>query len=95
MKEKRTLIEYIFRYKQFLVVVTSILVLFGIVALIQMPRDEFPEFTIRQGLIIGVYPGATSLQVEERLTKKVENYLFQYEEVDKEKTYSISRENVM
>jgi multidrug efflux pump subunit AcrB len=70
-------------------------VLFGIVALTQMPRDEFPEFKIRQGIIVGVFPGATSAQVEEQLTKKVENYLFQYEEVDKEKTHSISKENVM
>lgn len=95
MKSKLTLIELIFRYKQIIIAVTTVLVLFGIVALTQMPRDEFPEFTIRQGLIIGIYPGATSHQVEEQLAKKVENYLFQYEEVDKEKTYSVSKENVM
>lgn len=95
MKTKRTLIEIIFRYKQLIIITTAILVLFGIAALTQMPRDEFPEFKIRQGLIIGIYPGASSKQVEEQLTKKVENYLFQYEEVDKEKTRSISKENVM
>lgn len=95
MKNKRTLIEIILRYKQLILVATGVLVIFGIIALIQMPRDEFPEFKIRQGLIIGVYPGASSEQVEEQLTKKVENYLFQYEAVDKKKTYSISKENVM
>ncbi|MDR3611857.1 MAG: efflux RND transporter permease subunit [Ignavibacteriaceae bacterium] len=95
MKTKRTLIEIILHYKQFIIVATSILVLLGVVALIQMPRDEFPEFKIRQGLIIGIFPGATSQQVEEQLTKKVENYLFQFEAVDKEKTHSISKENVM
>jgi multidrug efflux pump subunit AcrB len=95
MKTKRTLIEIILQYKQLIVITTAILVMFGIAALTQMPRDEFPEFKIRQGLIIGVFPGATSQQVEEQLTKKVENYLFQYEEVDKEKTHSISKENVM
>lgn len=95
MKNKRTLIENILRYKQVIIVGTSLLVLFGVVALTQMPRDEFPEFKIRQGLIVGVYPGASSEQVEEQLTKKVENYLFQYEEVDKAKTHSVSKENVM
>ncbi|MCK9280501.1 MAG: efflux RND transporter permease subunit [Melioribacteraceae bacterium] len=95
MKMKRTLIEIILRYKQLIIVTTSILVLFGVAALIKMPRDEFPEFKIRQGLIIGVFPGATSEQVEEQLTKKVENYLFQFESVDKRKTHSISKENVM
>lgn len=95
MKTKHTLIEKLLRYKQLIIVTTGILVLFGIIALIQMPRDEFPEFKIRQGLIIGIYPGASSQQVEEQLTKKVEQYLFQYEAVDKKKTYSISKENVM
>lgn len=95
MQTKRTLLEHIFRYKQLILAVTAVLVLFGVVALTQMPRDEFPEFTIRQGLIIGIYPGATSQQVEEQLTRKVENYLFQYEEVNKKKTYSVSKEDVM
>jgi multidrug efflux pump subunit AcrB len=95
MKTKRTLIEIILRYKQLILASTGILVLLGIVAITQMPRDEFPEFKIRQGLIIGVFPGASSQQVEEQLTKKVENYLFQFEAVDKKKTHSISKENVM
>jgi multidrug efflux pump subunit AcrB len=95
MKTKRTLIEIILRYKLPVIVITGLLVLFGIVALTQMPRDEFPEFKIRQGLIIGVFPGASSQQVEEQLTRKVENYLFQFDAVDKKKTHSISKENVM
>ena len=95
MRTQRTLIDVILRYGQLIIAVTVVAVLFGVIALTQMPRDEFPEFTIRQGLIIGVYPGATSQEVEEQLTKKVEAYLFQYEAVDKRKTYSISKENVM
>ena len=95
MRKKRTLIEAIICHKQFIIVVSFLLVMVGIIALTQMPRDEFPEFKVRQGLIIGIYPGATSEQVEEQLTKKVETYLFQYEEIDKKKTRSISKENVM
>ncbi len=95
MNTKRTLLDHILRYRQLIVVVTMILVVYGFLALMNMPRDEFPEFKIRQGLIIGIYPGATSEQVEEQLTKKVENYLFQYETVDKAKTHSISKENLM
>jgi multidrug efflux pump subunit AcrB len=95
MKKKLTLIEHLLRHKQALIVASAILVVLGIVALIEMPRDEFPQFTIRQGIIIGVFPGASSQQVEEQLTKKVENYLFQYEAVDRSKTHSISKENVM
>jgi multidrug efflux pump subunit AcrB len=95
MKTKYTLLERLQRYKQVLFILTAILILVGVIALVQMPRDEFPEFKIRQGLIIGIFPGASSHQVEEQLTTKVENYLFQYNSVDRSKTYSVSKENVM
>lgn len=95
MEKKSTLIEHILEHKQMLIIATLLLVGFGIFALITMPRDEYPQFTIRQGLIVGVFPGATSDQIEEQLTKKVEGYLFQYEAVDRSKTTSISKENVM
>lgn len=74
------------------IVVTLIVVLvaIGVRALLVMPRQEFPEFTIRQGLVIGVMPGASSAEVEQRLAKPVEEYLFTYGEVNKAKTYSES-----
>ena len=96
MKNKK--IGYIpwgMRYHNITTVIVSVLVLFGVVALINMPRNEFPNFTISQGLVIGVYPGATSAEVEEQLTKQVENYIFGYKEVKKAKTYSESREGMM
>lgn len=95
MKKKSTLIEKLLHHQQLLYIATAFLIILGIIALIQMPRDEYPQFQIRQGIIVAVYPGASSLQVEEQLTKKVEAYLFQYEAVDRAKTYSISKENVM
>jgi len=95
MKTSYHLLEHLLRYKQVLLILTAILIITGIFALVKMPRDEFPEFKIRQGLIIGIFPGASSHQVEEQLTSKVENYLFRYRVVNRSKTYSISRENVM
>jgi len=95
MKKHTNLLEKILHHKQILLLCTGLLAVLGIIALWEMPRDEFPQFTIRQGLIVGVYPGASSLQVEEQLTKKIERYLFQYEAVDRAKTYSISKENMM
>ena len=79
------------------VVITIVLslMLVGIVALIKMPRNEMPVFTIRQGLVVGVYPGASSEQVAEQLTTAVENYTFGYKEVKKSGTYSYSREGMM
>ncbi len=94
MKNK-SLLAYLLRYRQLLIFCFIVLVGFGMAALLEMPRDEFPQFTIRQGVIVGIYPGASSAQVEEQLTKKVEQYLFQYQQVNRAKTYSISKENLM
>ena len=94
-EKKRPLIEFLLRYKQPIIILTAILVLTGIAALVKMPRDEFPTFKIRQGVIIGVYPGASSEKVEAEVTDKVEQYLFQYKSVKRAKTYSVSKENLM
>ncbi len=90
-----TLLELLLRYKQVIYIITVIAVLVGVVALFQMPRDEYPTFTVSTGIVVGLYPGATSQQVEEQLTAKVENYLFQYKSVNRSKTYSVSKENFM
>lgn len=89
------IIEMAMKHKQIVIIITGILFVFGLYALMVMPRNEFPEFTIRQGLVIGVYPGATSEQVEEQLTQKVEEFLFSFKEVKREKTYSISKEGML
>ncbi len=34
--------------------------------LVHIPKQEFPNITIRQGVVVGVYPGATSEEVEEQ-----------------------------
>lgn len=79
------------------IVITIVLTLMvvGIVALKKMPRNEFPVFTVRQGVVVGVYPGASSEQVAEQLTTAVENYTFGFKEVKKSGTYSYSREGIM
>ena len=43
------------------------------------------------GLVIALYPGATSEQVEKQVTKTLEKHIFKFPEVRKEKTYSTSR----
>ncbi len=93
--KKQNLIELSMKYRQVIISIVLVMMIIGGFSLATMPRNEFPHFTIRQGLVIGVYPGATSLEVEQQLTKDVENYLFGYKEINKEKTYSQSREGMM
>jgi multidrug efflux pump subunit AcrB len=80
------------KYKQVTLSVLFLTFAFGIYSLINMPRREDPKITIPAGLVIAYYPGANSSQVEEQVTKRLEEYLFQYEEVRKEKTYSLTRD---
>jgi multidrug efflux pump subunit AcrB len=95
MKRKVNLIEGAMKNQQIIIAFVLIMMILGVYGLINMPRREFPEFTIRQGVIVGLYPGANSQEVEEQLTTVVENYIFSYEEVKKAKTYSYSKEGLM
>ncbi|HEY4785809.1 MAG TPA: efflux RND transporter permease subunit [Bacteroidales bacterium] len=92
---KPGIIESAMRNRNIVVILVAVFILIGAVALKKMPRNEFPQFTIRQGVIVGVYPGATSAEVENQLTRVVENFIFGYQEIKKAKTYSYSREGVM
>jgi multidrug efflux pump subunit AcrB len=62
---------------------------FGINSLINMPRREDPKIVIPGGLVIAYYPGADAAQVEDQVTRRLEDYLFKFEEVRKEKTFSV------
>lgn len=96
MKAKgKGIIEAAMRHHNIVIIIAVVLMIVGLIALQVMPRNEFPKFTIRQGVVVGVYPGATSAEVEEQLTKEVENYIFGFQEVKKAKTYSYSREGIM
>ena len=89
------IIEAAMKYKQIIIAFVVVMMVLGVFGLMNMPRNEFPEFTIRQGVIVGIYPGATSQEVEEQLSTVVENYIFGYKEVNKPKTYSHSKEGMM
>ena len=71
--------------------IVGCLFVFGIYALARIPKQEFPEYTIRQGVVVGVYPGATAEEVEEQLAKPLEQFLMTYKEVKRAKTTSASQ----
>lgn len=71
--------------------IVGCLFVFGIYALARIPKQEFPEYTIRQGVVVGVYPGATAEEVEEQLAKPLEQFLMTYKEVKRSKTTSTSQ----
>ena len=71
--------------------IVGILFVLGIYGMYVMPKDEFPHATIRQGVIVAVYPGATSEEVEEQLARPLERYIFTFEEVNRVKTTTTSQ----
>lgn len=82
-------------YRQIVILVTCCLVAFGIYSLPQMQKNEFPDFTIRQGMVIAVAPGNTVNEMVEQVTKPLEDYIFSYKEVKKEKTFSTTRDGIV
>ncbi len=82
------------KYPQVTISVLVLAFMVGVYSLVSMPRREDAKIHVRIGQVIAYYPGANSLQVEEQVTRKLEQYLFQYEEVKKEKTISMTRDGV-
>ena len=92
--KKRNFVEWAMHYRQIVIFVTACLVAFGIYSLPQMNKNEFPDFTVRQGIVVAVAPGNTAQEMVEQVTKPLEEYIFTYKEVKKEKTFSKSRDGI-
>src|SRR5208282_6605275 len=87
-------VKFSLRYPTVTLILTAMAVAVGLYSFLYMPRTEDPTVTIRTGLVIAMYPGATSEQVEKQVTKTLEKHIFKFPEVRKEKTYSTSRPGV-
>lgn len=94
MKPKYDIIEWAMRHSLILYLLVGLFVIFGGFALIVMPKQEFPGYTIRQGLIVGIYPGATTEEVEKQLAEPLEQFLFSYPEVKRSYTTTTSQNGI-
>lgn len=94
-KKKIGFVESMMHKHSLVYLIVILLVAYGIYGLIGMNKQEFPEFTLREGIVAAVYPGATPEEVELQLTKPLENFLFTYPEICKEKTYSYSQNGIV
>ena len=70
------------------------LMVFGIWSLPKMNKDEFPQFTIRQCLVVSLYPGATAEEMEQQVAIPLEDYINSFETVDKPRTFSESHDGI-
>ena len=90
-KDRMNWLKWPLEHYKIALLIVLLLFVMGFYGMYVMPKDEFPQFTIRQGVVVAVYPGATSEEIEEQVTKPLERYLFTYEEVNREKTTSTSQ----
>ncbi len=74
--------------------IIGILFVLGIKGMYEMPKDEFPQVTIRQGVVAAIYPGATSEEVEQQVARPLERYLFTFGEVNRVKTTTTSQNSM-
>lgn len=87
-------VEFTIREKKLVYAAVFFLAALGIFGLTKMNKDEFPSFEIKQGLVAGIYPGASAAEVEQQLTKPLEETLFSFKEVRRANVHSISRDGI-
>jgi len=92
--KKEGFIETAMHYRQLILLVSALLIVFGLWALENIPKNEFPSFTIRQGVVVVAYPGVNATDMEAQVTKPVERFLWTFKEIKKEKTYSQTKDGM-
>ena len=91
MEKKMNWLKWPLEHYPISLLIIGILFVLGIYGMYVMPKDEFPHVTIRQGVVVAVYPGATTEEVEQQVTRPLERYLFTYGEVNRAKTSTTSQ----
>jgi multidrug efflux pump subunit AcrB len=91
MQKKMSWLAWPLEHYPISLLIISILFVLGIMGMYEMPKDEFPQVTIRQGVVAAVYPGATSEEVEQQVARPLERYLFTFGEVNRVKTTTTSQ----
>jgi len=85
------LIGWVMRNYRITSLVVVLMMAFGVVGLVKMPKQEFPDFVIREGVVVAIYPGATAEEIEEQVARPLEEFLMTYKEVKRSKTVSTSQ----
>ena len=91
MKKKMNWLAWPLENYPISLLIIGILFILGVIGMYEMPKDEFPAVTIRQGVVVAVYPGATSEEVEQQVARPLERYLFTFGEVNRVKTTTTSQ----
>lgn len=72
-KRKRTIWSFFIRNYKFTFIIAVSLIIFGFLAIKEMPKESQPEVTIPIGVVVSVFPGASVTDVEELVTNVIED----------------------
>lgn len=89
-KARRDLVAAAVHHKSIVILLCAVMMIAGVISLVFIPKDEFPQLDLPIGVVVGVYPGASELEVEQQLTRPLETFLWTFKEIDKERTSTIS-----
>ena len=89
--KRKGLVASAIRNKSITLLLAAVLMLTGMLSLVLIPKEEFPHVNMPVGLVVGVYPGASPEEVEQQLTRPLENLLWTFKEIKKSKTTTTSR----
>ena len=70
------------KYRPIVVTGVTLLMLWGVISILTMPRREDPEYTVRTCAVTTLWPGAPTEKVEELITKPLEEAIDRIDEVD-------------
>lgn len=93
MKKEGNFVKGVVNGRSIIYFLVAIIAIFGVYSLFEINKDELPSFEIKDGLVVGVYPGATAKEVEEQLTAPLEEILFKFPEVSRA-TYSYTEDGI-
>lgn len=79
---KKGIIRTIIEKKLFVTIMMFILIIAGLFSYITLPKQNFPEVVLPVAAVSVVYPGASAEDMEELVTKKVENVAMEIEGFD-------------
>lgn len=86
----------LFIHNRHIVILSMVfVVIFGAYSYIMIPKQENPNTILPAAMITTVYPGATSTDVEEMVTRKIETRLNQLPNIDELRSYSVNSASVV
>ena len=80
--------EYSIRHSTTIIVFIVILVVAGSYAYVQLPRESFPDITIPNIVVTSVYEGVAPSDMENLVTRKIEQKIASIGEIEEIRSYS-------